>query len=420
MSDDTQVYVGRVAVPDAPMFGWQNFCDLVFSEADFLAAPLSRLPLPVRQVSRTLYIDGPPERLRLLAATAAKVRKRLLIQGYTPEFVRHSWENARERQVETYRRWDTHPQGHIAQALDAMEQLTFEGWQQLIREEAAAGSGAVVGRVQPWSMRSLLDAPADVLVQLSVLADALPREQVWMDCSFLYDVEEEDGRTPHELAAEEQVQFAGFPSGKIIVLTEGKSDTRIITAGLRALYPEFAHAYQFIDFEEFRIEGGASVLARMVKVLAGARMDNRLLAIFDNDAAGHEAMRSLSGVRLPPTVRLIALPDTRLASRYPCLGPAGLTRMNVNGTGAAIELYLGRKALSGPDGRLRPVRWREWKPGLERYQGSVTGKDGVIQSFEEQLAGGGSPAALRRTFPELDLLLRSIFSAFEDLAPPVL
>src|SRR4051812_34199834 len=99
------------------------------------------------------------------------------------------------------------------------------------------------------------------------------------------------------MAKDEQAEFADFPAGKIIVLTEGKADTRIIAAALRAFYPEFADAYTFIDFDEFRIEGGASLLARMVKILSGARVQNRMLALFDNDAAGVEAVQTLRHVR---------------------------------------------------------------------------------------------------------------------------
>jgi len=209
-----------------------------------------------------------------------------------------------------------------------------------------------------------------------------------------------------------------FPNGKIIVLTEGKSDTRIITAALRAFYPEYADAYQFLDFEEFKIEGGASLLARMIKVLSGARVQNRMLALFDNDAAGAEAYRSLAGVRFLRNVRLMLLPDTKLAANYPTLGPAGLHCMNVNGAGAPIELYMGRSSLEGPDGKLRPVRWNQWMESIERYQGVIQEKETVSRSFEAAL--DDTPEALRRRFPEMDLLLHAIFSAFEDHQPPIL
>jgi hypothetical protein len=266
---------------------------------------------------------------------------------------------------------------------------------------------------------SLLDGPSDVFVQLALLTEALPSASVWMDCSFLYD-SEADVRTPQVLAREEAAEFADFPEGKIIVLTEGKSDTRIITAALNAFYPKFADAYQFLDFEEFRIEGGASLLARMIKTLSGARVRNRMLALFDNDAAGAEALKSLGGVRFPRNVKLLTLPNTKLAQNYPTIGPNGLARMNVNGAGAPIELYLGRSSLTRPDGKLRPVRWSHWNSNVGHYQGVIEEKDAVVAAFEKAITSGTSSLTLRRRYPEMDLLLKSIFQAFQDVSPPII
>jgi hypothetical protein len=265
----------------------------------------------------------------------------------------------------------------------------------------------------------LLSAPGDVFTQLALLIEALPTAPVWMDCTFLYSDDDEQ-RTPQQVAHDEDAPFADFPSGKIIILTEGRSDTRIITAALRAVYPEYADAPQFLDCEEFKIEGGASLLARMIKVLSGARVQNRMLALFDNDAAGAEAYRSLAEVRFPRNVRLMLLPDTKLAANYPTLGPAGLGRMNVNGAGAPIELYMGRSSLTGSDGKLRPVRWSQWVESIERYQGVIQQKETVSRSFEAALNDAPAPASLRKRFPEMNQLLQAIFSAFEDHQPPIL
>lgn len=222
------------------------------------------------------------------------------------------------------------------------------------------------------------------------------------------------------MAREEEAEYADFPSGKIIVLTEERSDTRIITAALRALYPEYADAYQFLEFEEFKIEGGASLLARMIKVLSGARVRNRMLALFDNDAAGAEASRSLAGVRFPPNVRLMLLPDTKLAASNRTLGPADLSCMNINGSGAAIESYLGRSSLKGHGAKLRPVRWSQWIENVGRYQGVIQDKEAVSRAFEAALEEAPSPASSRRRFPEMTQLLQAIFSAFENRHPPIL
>lgn len=418
MPEEIEVFVGMVALPSAGIVGWRALVETVFTESDFVSRPRATAHRQLRQHA-DYYRDEPLDAYHYLRASAATVRKRLLIQGYTKEFCAQSWDIARRHTIDLYRRWETKPGGEIDVALSIMESISYEAWQEEIRRVVRSQPDKrVAGRQQPWTLLNLLDEPSDPLVQLAILTEISPRASVWMDCSELY----EDGapiRPPQELAREEQAVEALYPNGKIIVLTEGKSDTRIITAALRAFYPEYADLYQFIDFEEFRIEGGASLLAGMVKVLSGARIQNRLLALFDNDAAGLEAIESLKNVKFPRTVRLRSLPPTDLAASYPTLGPAGLTDMNVNGAGAPLELYLGRSSLIDSNGALRPVRWQEWKGRIQRYQGVVQDKEAVTTAFEAAIAGSHQPSRLRKRFPEMDLLLRSIFGAFEDNAPPM-
>lgn len=420
MSDDVAVYVGPISVPDAGFTAWQTFAEMIFAETDFYKRPARRAHRVVRQVIDPYYdFDEPPEFYRYLLAPASVVRKRLLIQGYTPEHCERAWDLARHEQTASYAKHFKEEDGDVVQQLCMLEKLTFPEWLQLIRDEVASERKSIGGRLNPWHFGSLLSAPGDIFTQLALLIEVLPKAPVWMDCTALYS-EDDDPRTPQQMARDEDAEYADFPSGKIIVLTEGRSDTRIITAALHAFYPEYADAYQFLDFEEFKIEGGASLLARMIKVLSGARVQNRMLALFDNDAAGAEAYRSLAGVRFPPNVRLMLLPDTKLAARYPTLGPAGLSRMNVNGSGAPIELYLGRSSLKDRGGKLRPVRWSQWIENVGRYQGVIQDKETVYRAFEASLKETRSPASLRRRLPEMNQLLQTIFSAFEDRQPPIL
>lgn len=419
MSDETEVYVGRVAVPDSEIFGWRAFVETAFSEADFYSRPRARTHRLVRDMLDHLHIVGLPEHYSYVLARAKTVRKRLLIQGYTDAYCARAWDIARRQRVASYQRWETASDGPIATSLALMKDLPFQDWKQMLRKEVLANpQQTFAGRRQPWDAFSYLDGPNDALVQLAILADIFPRSSIWMDCSSLYG-DPGDAFPPHEFAREEQADEALYPTGKIIVLTEGKSDTRLISAALRAFYPEYADAYQFLDFDEFRIEGGASLLAKMVKVLAGARVQNRMLAIFDNDAAGVEALQSLKSMKFPRHVRLMTLPSTTLTADYPTLGPGGPANMDVNGAGAPIELYLGRSSLLDAKGELRPIRWQEWKASAQRYQGVVQDKDTVARTFEKAIASPALPKTLRKQFPEMDLLLRSIFVAFEDNAPPL-
>lgn len=86
---------------------------------------------------------------------------------------------------------------------------------------------------------------------------------------------------------------------KVIVLTEGMTDRRVLEDSLRLLYPHLSDYYSFMDFEGANAPGGAGQLVNTVKAFAGAGIANRVVALFDNDTAARVALRGLGGVSLP-------------------------------------------------------------------------------------------------------------------------
>ena len=416
MNDTPELHVGTVRVPVNMLLSWRAAVELVFAERDLKAVPRAGLDGVVRQVLGRRRHSEPFEYIYLIAPPR-DVRARLSVHGYTEDHCRSEWKAARDELAARRRRWAEREGEAPAAGRDELEKMTWEDWLAGVREPRPANpTGRGSRKRRPWHAMDLLGIISDPIVSLRLMLEAL-EEPVWMDCDYLYEFEDDTSASPHGLARRDEALSGRWPEGRITVLTEGRSDARLVSAALRALHPELADAFQFLDFDEFRIEGGASPLARMVRVLSGARMGSRILAMFDNDAAGVEAMQELAGLRLPPNVRLMALPSIPLARRYPTFGPGGSETMDVNGGAAAIELYLGRGPLTATDGGLRPVRWTEWRPKVGRYQGVVEGKQEVAQAFLRDLEGGGTPAALRRRFPDIDRLLRAMFAAFEDLAP---
>lgn len=200
--------------------------------------------------------------------------------------------------------------------------------------------------------------------------------------------------------------------GKITLLTEGITDSRILRASLNDFYPEARGLYSFVDFEGFKVEGGASPLARLLRGFAGAGLTDRFIAIFDNDAAGHEALASLkSSIALPSNIRAITLPDLEFARDYPTIGPTGKVNADINGAAVSIELFLGRDTLIG-DGGLRPVRWSQWNNKAQRYQGEIEDKQKVITRYLAAIKEVKYPELLKRKFGDMDALLRAIFRVF--------
>jgi hypothetical protein len=172
----------------------------------------------------------------------------------------------------------------------------------------------------------------------------------------------------------------------IIVLTEGSTDRWIIERAMKLLSPHLAPFFSFMDFDGVRIEGGAGALANIVRAFSGARVSNRVIALFDNDTAGRTALASLKAIALPPNIKAFALPQIEIASSYPTLGPSGVSVMDINGMACGIELYLGVDVLTEPDGALAPVQWKGFDVKLRQYQGELLTKGEVLDRFREKIA----------------------------------
>lgn len=134
---------------------------------------------------------------------------------------------------------------------------------------------------------------------------------------------------------------AGHPeNAPRIILTEGSTDSWILREALQILYPHLFDYDSFLHFDTSRSAGGAGHLVSMVKAFAAAGITNRIIALFDNDTAGRDAIRALEAVSLPPNIAVRRYPESELLRDYPTLGPSGLTSPDVNGLAASIELYL--------------------------------------------------------------------------------
>lgn len=385
-----------------------SLCSALFARNEFFSRPIARSHPTARKCLKEVY-DGDQGSYQYFYARAEIVRERLAIQGYTRSQIAAMWEKAREDYVE-----------HLASVFEpdpVFLEISFDDWKATIQARARAmfeggdvpHPGIRLEEIGQWGPFW------DPIAQLALQLDALQPASVWVDISNAFH---EHGFDP-SLSLLENLEAEAMPYGAdvtdsaaIIVLTEGKTDQRLISAAMEAFFPEYAEAYQFMEFDEFRVEGGASPLVKMVKAFAGIGIRGRILAIFDNDAAGAEALMALNAIKLPKNLRAMMLPDLKLAEGYPTEGPEGLRRMDINGRACAIELYLGRDSLLDEEGRLRPVRWTQFVERVKRYQGEVVGKALVADKFLQSL--DSSPKALRRRYPEMAILLRTIFHAFKE------
>ncbi len=173
-------------------------------------------------------------------------------------------------------------------------------------------------------------------------------------------------------------------SSKIIVLTEGSTDTEFLKGSLKLLYPHLYDYFTFMDFG-FRPPGGLGPLVNAVKSFAGAGIENRIIALFDNDTAAYSAIDSLKDIGIPNNIVITHYPDIEIAESYPAIGPNGQTMQNINRLACSIELYLGSDILK-QDGEYIPIQWKGYDKKIKRYQGELLNKKEIQGRFREKIA----------------------------------
>ena len=200
-----------------------------------------------------------------------------------------------------------------------------------------------------------------------------------------------------------------------IILTEGSSDADILNKALSVIFPHMSGYYTFFDFHGSKAGGGASQLVSVVKAFAAAGIANRVIAVLDNDTAGREALRALKDVVLPDNIAIIHYPLREWMKSYPTLGPSGNVLLDVNGTAASIELYLGCDVLN-QGGHLCPVQWAGYSQSLKSYQGELLDKTGIVERWRGKASRCLADASqvIDADWADMRAIWLSIFSAFPD------
>jgi hypothetical protein len=296
---------------------------------------------------------------------------------------------------------------------DLFNSLDSSRWLNLLA--AAPEGGSYERSPEPGSRLWLLeqiDREEDYSYERHVLRAVLmafPDAEVTLDRTELVLAElESSGLEPTELNLSEglgdhrlpwtasdagaAIQRAAAVNAPVVVLTEGRTDAEFLTVALKVLYPHLTDLIRFLDFDH-KPEGGVGAAVRMVRAFTAAGIVNRVVAVFDNDTAAADGLRSLEISKLPAHIRVIHYPPIGLASSYPTLGPptvdsprGSLSLADVNGSAGSIELYLGKDVLAREDGTLRPVQWKSFISGPAKYQGEVIEKESIHTSFRAKYA----------------------------------
>jgi hypothetical protein len=215
----------------------------------------------------------------------------------------------------------------------------------------------------------------------AVIETVEPTKEVILDITSLIHAgyyQEDEAVCHNALNAELK---AVLPYQKLLVLTEGRSDSALLVRALKLLYPHLADYISFMDFGMAKSEGGVAALDRAVRSFAAAGVSNKIIALFDYDAAGVSNYKALHALNLPKNIKPLLLSNLPLADCYPTIGPQGDVDVNVNGRACSIEMYLGKQVLSKEDGTYLPVIWTSLEGRTREYQGEIENKPGIQKQF---------------------------------------
>lgn len=360
---------------------------------------------------------------------------RLEVMGFTINRTRRDFESGRQAELAMYQEWakDDPDPPWFAEKVKLIEELSFDAYLGALRQVLSEEP-----RPRPFddheklglsaAVRYILDDnddylfgffASDIRCLIRAACEVAPKpSEVIQDITDLVDGGYYAPEAPVCQQSIDSLTLGHLENANRIVLTEGSTDTQVLKASLRLLYPHLSSYYSFLDFDTARVPGGAGQLASLVKGFAAAGIGNRIIAIFDNDSAARDAKRSLIKLRLPSNIAVLSYPDIELLRSYPTLGPSGSTNLDVNGLAASIELYFGSDVLRRPDGSLAPVQWKGYVEPVASYQGEVLGKTQLQEAFLGKLAKAESDPAEqeRQDWSGIDAILQAIFGAFKDEA----
>lgn len=329
------------------------------------------------------------------SAPARVVKARLELIGYSLENSKKAYACYLDGEISRYEEWSEKGHGEAFKpTLNILREMDLDKWLSTLKKIHDQGltrkkySEDDDGTLLSYMLREDWHGfpGVDINVALRLALEVIPENE-----NFIYDVTDLILGEYFDVC-EDLVEYATnislqeyYNNGKCIILTEGKSDTLVLSESLNLLYPYLADYFTFMDFDGAKVGGGAGSLANMVKSFSGAGIINKVVAVFDNDTAAHAALKGLKKAKISNNIKIFTLPDIGILNDYPTIGPSGMVNMNVNGLAGSIEPYLGQECLLDPEGEYYPIQWTGLDTGLQKYQGEITEKDRVQKKFKDKL-----------------------------------
>ncbi len=134
-----------------------------------------------------------------------------------------------------------------------------------------------------------------------------------------------------------------------LILTEGKTDKKIISGVFNKFKLELSDLFSFTD-DDFPF-GGTEDMVKLCKLLKNLEGIGPVIVLLDNDGAGNKSLKKCDKVEIPNNIRVISLPELkdfnsfRTTQSKKISNSTQITKKNINGIGASIELYLDFKSI---------------------------------------------------------------------------
>ena len=165
---------------------------------------------------------------------------------------------------------------------------------------------------------------------------------------------------------------------RFLLVTEGSSDSRILQRSFEILKPDIADFFYYVDMSENYPFTGTGNIVRFCQGLAKIRIQNRVVVVLDNDAAGNAAVSRLQALGLPRNMKATVLPSLASFDAFPTVGPSGSGIEPVNGKAVSVEMFLD---LSYQADDPAMVRWTSLDGSSGTYQGELIDKERYSNRF---------------------------------------
>jgi hypothetical protein len=368
--------------------------------------------------------DDYEESAYIYANTIRNIKQRLDVMGFSLRLIRDEFNSVIREQIENI-------EGKRAQRsdlpdLEILKKYTFDNWVDAFKfilanniekdNNLSDNAPELVRYLFSSDSTGLEDFPhEDFLSYLRFHLEACPDENalVYLDITYLvendfYYPEDEVCKTALERLRAEYSVYQ-----KIIVLTEGSSDSLILSRALQLLYPHLYEYFSFMDFGMSNAAGGANILAGNLKAFIGSGISNRVLALFDNDTAARVSIKALQTINIPNNFKILHYPNLSFAKKYPTVGPSGESEIDINGLACSIELYLGVDVLT-INNKFSPIQWKGYEASLGQYQGEIQNKKLIQKNFFDKLDEcTADPKKIDTTdWDSMKLIFKTMFDAF--------